>query len=170
MSEFHDDYPQYEIMAQHSDAEGGPKRKALWKVFWIMLGITIVELIVGSKAEAWGLLTETRNSGLFLKLFFILFTIAKAYYIVYSFMHLGHEVKPLKWVIIAPYTVFILYLIYMASVAEGTYSKEGREAMNVHIVNQAKEMQNGGGHHESTGAGHDEHKSEEPAKHEEPKH
>ena len=30
MSEFHDDYPQYELMAHHSDEAGVAKRKKLW--------------------------------------------------------------------------------------------------------------------------------------------
>ena len=43
MSEFHDDYPSYETMAHHSEEEGKVTRKALWRVFWYMLAITIFE-------------------------------------------------------------------------------------------------------------------------------
>ena len=71
MSEFHDDYPQYELMAHHSEEEGKIKRRKLWNVFWIMLSVTIVELIIGFQASAWGLLNEDITSGLSLKFIFI---------------------------------------------------------------------------------------------------
>ena len=54
--EFHDDYPQYEMLAHHSEEEGKLKRRKLWNVFWIMLAVTIVELIIGSFSLQWGLL------------------------------------------------------------------------------------------------------------------
>ena len=117
--EFHDDFPQYEFRDQHDEVEGKKQRRRLWNVFWIMLGITIFELILGSYAASHNNIGKTT-----LICVFVFFTILKAYYIVYSFMHLGHEVKPLKWIIIAPYTTFILYLVFMATVTEGNYSKE----------------------------------------------
>ena len=132
--EFHDDYPQYEMMAHHSEEDGVGKRKKLWKVFFIMLVITIMELVVGFKAADWGIAGTTA-----LKLFFILFTIAKAFFIVFEFMHLGHENKPSKWVILAPYITFILYLIYMTSIDEGTYSMKHRFPMDKHVIEQAAE-------------------------------
>jgi cytochrome c oxidase subunit IV len=116
--EFHDDFPQYELRDQHDDVEGKKQRRRLWNVFWIMLGITVFELVLGSYAAS-----HTSVSKLMLKIVFISFTILKAYYIVYAFMHLGHEVKAMKWIIIGPYTTFILYLVFMATVTEGNYSK-----------------------------------------------
>ncbi|HEV7231136.1 MAG TPA: cytochrome C oxidase subunit IV family protein [Bacteroidia bacterium] len=117
--EFHDDFPQYEFRDQHDDVEGKKQRRRLWNVFWIMLGITIFELVLGSYAASHSNVSKTM-----LKIVFISFTILKAYYIVYSFMHLGHEVKAMKWIIIAPYTTFILYLVFMATITEGNYSKD----------------------------------------------
>jgi cytochrome c oxidase subunit 4 len=114
--EFHDDFPQYEFRDQHDEAEGKKQRRRLWNVFWIMLGITIFELALGSYAASKGF-NKTA-----LMVIFISLTIVKAYFIVYSFMHLGHEVKSMKWIIIGPYTGFILYLVFMATVTEGNYS------------------------------------------------
>jgi cytochrome c oxidase subunit 4 len=115
--EFHDDFPQYEFRDQHGEAEGKKQRRALWNVFWIMLGITIFELCLGSYAASTGTVPK-----LALMIIFISLTIVKAYYIVYRFMHLGHEAKSMKWIIIGPYTTFILYLVFMATVTEGNYS------------------------------------------------
>lgn len=114
--DFHDDYPVYETMYLHGEEEGKKVRKKLWRVFWILLGITLLELYVGFNATAWGL-----TGGMFLKVFFIFFTIAKAAGIVLVFMHLIDETKFFRYVILGPYSVFIIYLIYIILV-EGLYT------------------------------------------------
>ncbi|MFI5150770.1 MAG: cytochrome C oxidase subunit IV family protein [Bacteroidia bacterium] len=118
--EFHDDFPQYEFRDQHGEEEGKVQRKRLWMVFWYMLGITIFELCLGYYAATKGV------PKIYLMVIFISLTILKAYFIVYAFMHLGHEVKPMKWIIIGPYTAFILYLVFMCTVTEGNYAKARR--------------------------------------------
>jgi cytochrome c oxidase subunit IV len=118
--DFHDDYPEYEKMSNHSEEEGKPIRKKLWMVFWIMLGVTILELIIGTYASSLGLLDSERRSSTILKIIFVGLTIVKAGYIVMIFMHLGHEVKFMKWSILAPYIVFICYLIFIV-IVEGSY-------------------------------------------------
>jgi cytochrome c oxidase subunit IV len=113
--EFNDNYPSYETMYHHTDEEGKVKRRKLWNVFWIMLGITLVELFVGFNATKWGL-----TGGAVLKWGFIILTLAKAGFIVIEFMHLGHETKFFKYTILLPYAIFIAYLIFIILV-EGTY-------------------------------------------------
>ncbi|MCF6359745.1 MAG: cytochrome C oxidase subunit IV family protein [Cyclobacteriaceae bacterium] len=49
---------------------------------------------------------------------FVIMTLVKAFYIIWEFMHLGHEVKGLKWMIIAP-TLFVIWLL-VALLMEGT--------------------------------------------------
>ena len=120
MDEFHDPFPNYEVLAQHDEAYGKTARKKLWRVFWLLLVVTIVEVVVGLIAPTYGI------PSWFLKVFFIGFTIVKAFYIVYKFMHLGHEERWTKWMIIAPFTGFILYFIFMLTIGEGNYSKSRR--------------------------------------------
>jgi cytochrome c oxidase subunit IV len=48
-----------------------------------------------------------------IKLGFIVLTLVKAAYIVLIFMHLGDEKKSLKYVVLLPYALFILYLIFI---------------------------------------------------------
>ncbi len=165
MSEFHDDYPQYELMAHHSEEVGKTTRKKLWRVFWIMLTITLAELVVGFNAESWGLLDSHRATTLGLKFFFIFFTIAKAAFIVLSFMHLGDEKKSLKWVILAPYCTFIIYLACMVSITEGGYSQSRRADMDPNVVKQAAEHKRAGGgeHQEATEEGKESGKLQEGA-------
>jgi len=148
MSEFHDDYPQYELMAHHSEEEGKIKRRKLWNVFWIMLTVTIVELTIGFYAKELGLLNPDRTSTGILKVLFIGMTLGKAFFIVYSFMHLGDEKTGLKYCVIAPYTVFILYLAYIL-IAEANYVKVHKDPMDPLIVKQKIELNEAAakGHH-----------------------
>ncbi len=114
--EFHDNYPSYETMYNHGEDYGKKARKTLWKVFWVMLAITIFELVIGSMAPTHGW-----SGTWWLKTLFIGLTIAKAAAIVWWFMHLGHEVKFMKYVILLPYIIFLLYAIFII-LTEGTYS------------------------------------------------
>lgn len=140
MSEFNDNYPQYELMAHHSEEEGKTKRRKLWNVFWIMLGITLVELMVG--------FYNTHFSEIALKVIFIGFTIVKAGYIVLSFMHLGDEVKAFKYAVLVPFIVFIIYLVFIADLGEGTYAKKYRMVMDKNITEKPQ-------HSESAEAAHE---------------
>jgi cytochrome c oxidase subunit IV len=109
MSEFNDNYPQYELMAHHSEEDGKKKRRKLWNVFWIMLGITLVELMVG--------FYNTHFSDIAL-----------------SFMHLGDEVKAFKYAVLVPFIVFIIYLVFIADLGEGTYAKKYRMVMDKNVT------------------------------------
>lgn len=126
---FNDNYPQYELTAHHSEEAGKIARKKLWKVFWIMLAITIVELIIGSYAANLGFLESNGKAKISLKIIFIGLTIVKAAYIVLSFMHLGQERKWLRYTILVPYIFFIIYLLWLVLI-EGVYSAEYREALS----------------------------------------
>jgi cytochrome c oxidase subunit IV len=139
--EFHDNYPQYELMAHHSEEAGVKKRKKLWGVFWIMLVITIVELAVGMLYD--GVFPKP----LWYIISFLIFTVLKAYFIVYKFMHLGDEVTGLKWTIIAPYTLFVIYLVWIIA-NEGVYSSHPsrKPALDPNIVQQIKSKKEAHGH------------------------
>ncbi len=150
MSEFHDNYPQYEVMSNHSEEDGKKARRTLWNVFWIMLIITIFELIIGSMAPGHGW-----SGTLWLKVLFIGLTLVKAAAIVLWFMHLGHETKFFKYIILTPYAVFMFYTIFIV-LTEGTYSGgSGRFAPTDKIfIEQQEALKNG---HHASGAAHEEH-------------
>jgi len=114
------DFPNYEMMAIHDETYGKKLRKKLWMVFWIMLVVTLIELAIGA---FWTSLEELNKENMF-----IFFTLVKAFFIVFVFMHLGDEKKALKYVIIAPYTLFIFYLAFMA-ITEGTYTATIRDVL-----------------------------------------
>jgi cytochrome c oxidase subunit 4 len=124
--EEYEGYPNYEKMAIHDEAHGKATRKKLWMVFWIMLIVTIIELVIGAFANMEEINKEYT---------FIFFTLAKAFFIVWVFMHLGDEKKALKYVIIVPYTLFIFYLAFMA-ITEGAYSGVVRKIAQAVLLHQ----------------------------------
>lgn len=74
--------------------------KELWRTFWILLGITILDFI----------LYFTMPAGMFRNVIFIFFGIVKAYFIVGAFMHLKQEKINLALIILVP-TIFIIGLV-----------------------------------------------------------
>jgi cytochrome c oxidase subunit IV len=103
-----DDIIEYSLDAHHSEEEGKKKRKEIWKVTAILSIITAIEVIVGViwPKDAAGAAWE------FIKWGYIILTIIKAGYIVMIFMHLGEERKTFKMMVLVPYIIFILYLIF----------------------------------------------------------
>ena len=124
--EEYEGYPNYEKMAIHDEAHGKATRKKLWMVFWVMLIVTLIELAIGAFADMGEINKEYT---------FIFFTLAKAFFIVWVFMHLGNEKQALKYVIIVPYTLFIFYLAFMA-ITEGTYSSVVRKIAQAVLLHQ----------------------------------
>lgn len=103
-------------MAGHIDNATGerqkPQTKEIYKVFFILLGLTLLEFAVafGLDADTW---KWTKI------LIFIIMTIVKAYYIVGTFMHLKDEVKSLIWTVVLP-ALFVIWLL-VALIVEGGY-------------------------------------------------
>ncbi|MFT7114146.1 MAG: cytochrome c oxidase subunit 4 [Candidatus Azotimanducaceae bacterium] len=92
--------------------------KWIWRVFWLLLIITAVEVALGlMKPEV---LEVKLLSMKLLNWTFIILTLVKAYYIVMSFMHLKDERKNLRMVIVLPVFILIPYLTFILLV-EGGY-------------------------------------------------
>jgi len=89
-----------------------PNTQWIWKVFWILLIVTTVEVTL---AYMW----PDSLSVVLLNVIFISLTLVKAFYIVSEFMHLGHEVKFLIWTILLP-LMFIMWFI-VAMLVEGDW-------------------------------------------------
>jgi cytochrome c oxidase subunit IV len=98
----------YSINARHSEEQGKKIRRNVFVVTAILTAITIVEVFLGVAFKRNG--TFAWES---IKLTFIILTLVKAGYIVLSFMHLGEERRNLKYVVLLPYALFILYLIFI---------------------------------------------------------
>ena len=102
-----DDIIEYSLDVHHSEEHGKLLRKKIWKVTALLTAITALEVIFGSQIK------QSSDYWQVIKWLFIGLTIIKAAYIVLIFMHLGDEKKTLKYMILVPYFIFILYLIYI---------------------------------------------------------
>ncbi len=60
----------------------------------------------------------TLTAGTVKTVIFVLMTLVKAGYIIWEFMHLGHEAKGLKWMVVAP-VLFVIWLL-VALLMEGS--------------------------------------------------
>lgn len=94
----------------HPEHTGGTKK--IWKTFWLLSALTIVELV-------FGLLIYNIHKGsnpnhtlvLMFKGLVCILTLAKAYYIVSIFMHLGDEIRNMIMTIVVPLCLFIWFII-----------------------------------------------------------
>jgi len=99
----------------HESPEG---TRWIWVVFWILLGITGVEVALGIIKPAFLMQKILGTSAL--NILFILLTLVKAYYIVAFFMHLKYERKNMIWTISLPALILIPYLAFVI-LTEGGY-------------------------------------------------
>ncbi len=103
-----DDIIEYSLDTHHSKEEGKKIRKKIVFVTVLLTVVTAVEVGLGIWASGMdGIKWEM------VKWSFIIMTLVKAGYIVMVFMHLGDERKNLRRLILAPYALFILYLLFI---------------------------------------------------------
>ncbi|MDQ2719255.1 MAG: cytochrome C oxidase subunit IV family protein [Bacteroidota bacterium] len=86
--------------------------KRIWKAFWILLILTIIELGLGLSIYYIDLSSNpSEKLVLALKGIICILTLAKAFYIISIFMHLGDEVRNMVMTIAVPATLFIWFII-----------------------------------------------------------
>ena len=103
-----DDHIEYSLNGHHSEEVGKRIRKKIVMVTVLLTAITVLEVILGSYIK------QSSDLWPYIKWSFVVMTLLKAGYIVMVFMHLGDEIKWMRNVILIPYSMFILYLIFIA--------------------------------------------------------
>jgi len=111
------------IHAEH-DSHGGTKE--IWRTFWILLGLTIVELALGYMMIG----VEGHGLRLTIKGAIIILMLAKAFYIVAYFMHLKGEIRNLVMTILVPLGLLIWAII--AFLYEGNAYKSNRNTYDAY--------------------------------------
>ena len=81
----------------------------IWKTFWVLSLLTVIELVLGYFLY-WkhGQLPYSLTLGT--KLVIAALTLAKAYYIVSIFMHLGDEIRNMIMTIVVPLMLFVWFI------------------------------------------------------------
>ncbi|MEP7255986.1 MAG: cytochrome C oxidase subunit IV family protein [Ferruginibacter sp.] len=91
--------------------EHGSGTKRIWKTFWVLSALTVIELAIGLAIYN---IHKGENPNPTLVLMFkgliSILTLAKAYYIVSIFMHLGDEIRNMIMTIVVPLCLFIWFI------------------------------------------------------------
>src|SRR5688572_27496490 len=116
-----------EVTFHHHPPSDNVKR--IWKTFWILLIITIIELGLGLLLYALKLPDDLRR--LSIKGVIIILSLAKAFYIVSIFMHLGDEIRNMIMTIVVPLTLFIWFIL--AFILDGNSYKNLRNRYDKHF-------------------------------------
>ena len=126
----HQSSPEVTIEHHHySDAEF---RKRIRKTTILLSVITVIELAIGLTIYSLNKSDANRD---FLILVFkgivCILTLAKAYYIVSVFMHLGDEIRNMIMTVVVPLMLFIWFII--AFIADGNSYKKLRNEYDLHF-------------------------------------
>ncbi|HEX7366516.1 MAG TPA: cytochrome C oxidase subunit IV family protein [Pelobium sp.] len=97
----------------HEQEHATMSKGRIWKVFFILLAITVLEFIIALGVPEAAMPHLVRNS------IYIILTLFKAYYIVAYFMHLKFEKYALITTIVGSF-ILIVYLIVLM-LTEGHY-------------------------------------------------
>lgn len=111
---------EYQEITFHHEPSGSTKR--IWRTFWLLLIITIIELGCGLIMYAVPDMPEWVH--LFIKGAVCILSLLKAFYIVSIFMHLGDEIKNMIMTIVVPLLLFVWFII--AFIADGNSYKNLR--------------------------------------------
>ena len=112
----------------HHEAEFSTK--PIWRTFWVLLGITMVELILATIHLKTDFPPKYVLNGIYLIL-----TCAKAFYIIAEFMHLRHEIKNMIMTMAIPALLFVWFII--AFLWDGNSFKDLRNRYDSHHLEQS---------------------------------
>ncbi|UKJ07401.1 cytochrome C oxidase subunit IV family protein [Solitalea lacus] len=102
------------VAHEHHDEHESMSKALIWKVFFILLSVTIIEFIIALYCIPHGLISQEIGNFLYIAL-----TIVKAAYIVAYFMHLKFEKIGLIISVVLP-MVFLIYFVTLM-IIEGNY-------------------------------------------------
>ncbi|MEO8589941.1 MAG: cytochrome C oxidase subunit IV family protein [Flavobacteriales bacterium] len=113
-----DDIIEYSLDAHHSEEEGRSIRRKIWRITLLLAVVTTFEVTLGAYWKDWFPRDAAGQINLevwhVVKWAYVVLTLVKATYIVMSFMHLGDERRNIRSIILLPYALFILYLVFIA--------------------------------------------------------
>ncbi len=112
-----DDIIEYSLYNHHSEEEGKVKRRNIWKVTLLLSIVTLIEVLCGvfvkQGSDAWTAM----------KVAFIVMTIIKAFYIVWTFMHIGDENRLLRITLMVTYIIFIVDILILLLIEGAALAK-----------------------------------------------
>lgn len=126
-------YP--EVSFHHGHADDRSFRKKVIRTTVILSIITVIELGLGLLLYALNLPDDFRR--LLIKGVIIILSLAKAFYIVSIFMHLGDEIRNMIMTIVVPLMLFIWFIL--AFILDGNSYKNLRNKFDKHFLETTSE-------------------------------
>jgi cytochrome c oxidase subunit IV len=124
-----------EVTIHHHQADDRSFKKKIIKTTIILSIITVVELGLGLLMYALDLPDDLRR--LLIKGVIIILSLAKAYFIVSIFMHLGDEIRNMILTIVIPLMLFIWFIL--AFIIDGNSYKNLRNKYDKHFQERTME-------------------------------
>lgn len=123
-----------EVTIHHQPSEGTGR---IWKTFWLLLVITVIELGLGLLMYAVHMPDWVH---LFIKGVVVILSLAKAFYIVSIFMHLGDEIRNMIMTIVLPLLLFVWFI--GAFLYDGNTYRTRRNRYDSYFGSQSTEQLN----------------------------
>jgi hypothetical protein len=138
-----------EVTIHHHTADDVSFRKKVRKTTILLSIITIIELAIGLAIYT---IHKGDNPNHTLVLMFkgmvCILTLAKAYYIVSVFMHLGDEIRNMIMTIVVPLLIFIWFIF--AFIYDGNSYKNLRNKYDLHFKESTTPFKHGAAKNETT--------------------
>ena len=123
----------------HHHVPGEDNVKRIWKTFWVLLIVTVIELGLGLLLYATDF---SHTLDLAVKGVIVILSLAKAFYIVSIFMHLGDEIRNMIMSIVVPLLLFIWFIA--AFLWDGSSYLKLRNTYDKHFEERTTEKKTGG--------------------------
>ncbi|HET9746058.1 MAG TPA: cytochrome C oxidase subunit IV family protein [Chitinophagaceae bacterium] len=126
----------------HHHVPGEENVKRIWKTFWVLLVITVIELGLGFSIYFIHK-NPSYSTGLVLAIkgVIVILSLAKAFYIVSIFMHLGDEIRNMIMTIVVPLMLFIWFIA--AFLWDGNSYKNLRNTYDKHFEERTTDKKGG---------------------------
>ena len=135
-------HPAFEEVSYQHHIDDATFKKRIRKTTILLSVITIIELAFGLTIYSLHKSDVNRDMLiLFFKGVVCILTLAKAYYIVSVFMHLGDEIRNMIMTIVVPLMLFIWFII--AFIADGNSYKKYRNKYDLHFKETTMPVKHG---------------------------
>jgi cytochrome c oxidase subunit IV len=126
----------------HHHVPGDENVKRIWKTFWVLLIITLIELGLGFSIYFIHK-NPSYSTGLVLAIkgVIVILSLAKAFYIVSIFMHLGDEIRNMIMTFVVPLLLFFWFIA--AFLWDGNSYKNLRNTYDKHFEERTTDKKGG---------------------------
>ncbi len=140
-------HPAFEEVSFHHHSDDAVFKKRVRKTTILLSVITVIELAIGLSINALNKSDQNREMLILaFKGVVCILTLAKAYYIVSVFMHLGDEIRNMIMTIVVPLLLFVWFIF--AFIYEGNSYKNLRNKFDLHFKETTMPKKQGAEKHE----------------------